>query len=135
MRRRHFIRYAAGTTAIAVTAAGWPASCVAPASPQLKDGEIMHTVLFELKHPAGSAEAEKFLTDGRRILTAVPGVRNFQACRQCSPKNEYPYGFLMTFAGQADFEAYTAHPDHGKFVKERWETEVTRFLESDFVKI
>jgi hypothetical protein len=38
----------------------------------------------------------------------------------------------MRFANRADFEAYTAHPEHTKFVNERWDTEVTRFQESDF---
>ncbi|MDR3194956.1 MAG: Dabb family protein, partial [Tannerella sp.] len=97
--------------------------------------EIMHTVLFDLKHPAGSAEAGRFLEDGCRILTAVPGVRDFQAYRQCSPKNSFQYGFLMKFDTRAAFDAYTAHPEHGRFVRERWETEVARFQESDFVTL
>jgi hypothetical protein len=95
----------------------------------------MHTVIFDLKHPVGSSGANQFIADARRILTTVPGVRDFQAYRQCSPKNDYQYGFLMSFGNQADFDAYTAHPDHCKFVKERWDTEVSRFQESDFVKM
>jgi hypothetical protein len=135
MKRRHFIRRATGATAAVagVAATGWLTDCAAPDA-RLKSGEVMHTVIFDLKHPAGSSEADKFLSDGHRILTAVPGVRNFQACRQCSPKNDYQYGFLMTFGSRSDMEAYTAHPDHCRFVKERWETEVTRFQESDFIK-
>jgi hypothetical protein len=137
MKRRNFIRRAANATAAiaGITATGWlAASCATPTS-QLKSGEVMHTVIFDLKHPAGSSEADKFLSDGHRILTAVPGVRNYQAYRQCSPKNDYQYGFMMTFGSLSDMEAYTAHPEHCRFVKERWDTEVTRFQESDFVKI
>ena len=93
----------------------------------------MHTVIFDLKHPVGSDEAELFLADGKRILTSVPGVKDFQALRQCSPKNDYQYVFLMRFSNQTEFDSYTAHPDHCKFVDERWNTEVTRFQESDFV--
>jgi hypothetical protein len=130
MKRRHFIRTAC-TTALAASAAGMTAGCTVSAV--LKSEEIMHTVLFDLKHPADSAEAGKFLDDGRRILTGVPGVRDFQAYRQCSPKNDFQYGFLMTFDSRATFDAYTAHPLHCQFVRERWETEVTRFQESDFV--
>jgi heme-degrading monooxygenase HmoA len=131
MKRRHFIR-TAGTTAMIVT--GLPAISHA-ASTALKSGEILHTVLFDLKHAPDSDGASRFLADARRILTGVPGVRDFQACRQCSPKNEFQYGFLMTFDCREAFDAYTAHPEHAKFVKERWETEVTRFQESDFVKL
>jgi hypothetical protein len=132
MKRRNFIHYA-GVTALGVAATGAVAGCAASAG--LKTGEIMHTVIFDLKYPAGSPEANQFIADGRKILPTVPGVRDFQAYRQCSPKNDYQYGFLMSFKNQADFDAYTAHPDHRKFVKERWDTEVSRFQESDFVKI
>lgn len=132
MKRRNFIQQA-GATALAVTATGLLSSSTLSA--ELKKGEILHTVIFDLKHPVGSPEANKFMEDAHRILTAVPGVRDFQAYRQCSPKNDYQYGFLMTFNNQTEFDAYTAHPDHSKFVTERWDTEVSRFQESDFMKM
>jgi len=132
MKRRSFI-YGAGAVAIAATTTGMLNSCTP--SVELKAGEILHTVIFDLKHSIGASEAEKFIADARRILTAVPGVRNFQAYKQNSPKNDFQYGFLMTFSNQQEFDAYTAHPDHDKFVEERWKTEVTRFQESDFVKL
>lgn len=131
MKRRNFIQ-CAGVSALAASATGLLNSCAPSAG--LKKGEIMHTVIFDLKHAPGSPEAGKFIADAHRILTAVPGVRDFQAYRQCSPKNDYQYGFLMTFANQKEFDAYTAHPEHCKFVEERWDTEVSRFQESDFVK-
>ena len=132
MKRRKFIQ-CAGATAIATATIGLLNSC-AP-SAELKTGEILHTVIFDLKHSVGSSEANKFMTDARRILTAVPGVRDFQAYKQCSPKNDFQYGFLMTFNNQVEFDTYTAHPEHNKFVEERWKTEVTRFQESDFMKL
>jgi hypothetical protein len=101
----------------------------------LKAGEVLHTVIFDLKYPVGSAEANKFLTDGYDILTKVPGVSDFQVFRQCSPKNDYQYSFYMRFKNQAVFDAYTAHPAHTRFVAERWDTEVVRFQESDFQTI
>lgn len=132
MERRNFIRFA-GAAALVSTASGLLNSCASPVG--LKPGEILHTVIFDLKHATDSPEAKKFISDARQILTAVPGVRDFQAYKQCSPKNDFQYGFLMTFNNQQEFDAYTAHPDHSKFVEERWNTEVTRFQESDFVQI
>ena len=132
MKRRNFI-YCAGATAIAATTTGMLNSC--SPSVELKTGEILHTVIFDLKHPAGSPAANKFIADARKILTTVPGVRDFQAYKQCSPKNDYQYGFLMTFNNQMEFDVYTAHPDHCKFVEERWEAEVSRFQESDFMSL
>ncbi len=132
MERRKFIKSSAASLA-GISALGVATSC--NSSTGLKPGEILHTVIFDLKYPVGSAEAEKFLTDGYNILTKVPGVHDFQVFRQCSPKNDYQYGFYMRFKNKADFDAYTANPEHGKFVEERWDTEVTRFQESDFQTI
>ncbi|MDG0792023.1 Dabb family protein [Cohnella ginsengisoli] len=95
---------------------------------------IRHQVIFDLKHEKGSAEADRFLKDGWRILTSIPAVRNFEVLKQVSPKNDYTYGYSMEFASQADYDSYNAHPAHVAFVAERWESEVTRFLEIDFVR-
>ncbi|TVY05386.1 Dabb family protein [Paenibacillus cremeus] len=93
---------------------------------------IRHMVIFNLKYPKGSKEADKFLQDGKSILTSIPVVQNFEVFRQVSVKNDYEYGFSMDFAGEADYEAYNEHPLHVQFVQERWNTEVERFLEIDF---
>lgn len=93
---------------------------------------IRHLVIFNLKHAAESPETEKFLRDGKDTLTAIPGVDNFNVFRQVSAKNDYDYGFSMDFASQDVYDAYNAHPLHTAFVRDRWQTEVTRFLEIDF---
>lgn len=93
---------------------------------------IRHMVIFDLKVEKGSTAAEKFLSDGQRILEAIPVVKQFEVLYQVSAKNDYDYGFSMEFDSQVDYETYNAHPDHEKFVQERWMTEVERFLEIDF---
>ncbi|AEI44014.1 Dabb family protein [Paenibacillus mucilaginosus] len=98
----------------------------------MTSASIRHMVIFNLKHAAGSPEAEQFLEDGRTQLTSIPGVTRFEVFRQVSPKNDYEYGFSMDFADGTAYEAYNAHPVHTAFVSERWEKEVTRFLEIDF---
>ena len=100
---------------------------------QLKKGYIQHTVQFNLKWDEGSPEAVKFLQDGQRILSALPMVHNFAALHQVGTKNDYKYYFTMVFDSREAYEAYNNHPNHVKFVSERWETEVTNFLEADFV--
>ena len=47
----------------------------------------------------------------------------------------YQFGFSMEFADQAAYTAYNVHPKHVKFVKDRWEREVERFLEIDYVPV
>ena len=38
----------------------------------------------------------------------------------------------MEFSDRAAYEQYNAHPDHVRFVQERWLSEVTDFLEIDY---
>ncbi len=99
---------------------------------QSETGRIKHTVMFCLKHKLDAPETEIFLQDAQQTLTAIPVVENFQIFRQVSAKNDYQFWFSMEFADQAAYQAYNEHPTHVKFVKERWDTEVTKFLEGDF---
>jgi hypothetical protein len=99
---------------------------------KLKKGEIQHMVIFNLLYKKGSSEANKFLEDGERILSDIRVVQNFQVLRQVSIKNDYDYGFSMIFANKGAYTTYNNHAEHVRFVKERWEKEVTRFLEIDF---
>ena len=99
----------------------------------MTNGTIRHMAIFTLKHPLDAPETAKFLEDGRRILTGIPVVRNFEVLRQTSPKTDFDFGFSIEFASQEDYTAYNEHPDHAAFVEERWKKEVARFQEIDFV--
>jgi hypothetical protein len=97
----------------------------------LAAGRIRHTVVFTLAHPEGSpAEADFLAAAG--ALSAIPGVEAFQILRETSPKNAYRFGISMEFAGPQAYEAYNQHPDHVRFVNERWLPEVSDFLEVDY---
>jgi len=97
----------------------------------LTDGRIRHTVVFTLSHPEGSPDEADFLA-AARALAAIPGVEEFQLLRETSPKNAYRFGISMEFAGAAAYAAYNEHPDHVRFVNERWLAEVADFLEVDY---
>ncbi len=95
---------------------------------------IRHTVVFRLRHPAGSpAEADFLAAAG--VLARIPGVESFEQLRQVSPKNNFHFGFSMEFADQTAYDAYNSHPDHVAFVRDRWLPEVETFLEIDYVPI
>lgn len=96
---------------------------------------IRHTVVFTLKHPAGSAAEKSFLDDALAQLTSIPTVQNFERLKQVSPKNGFQYGFSMEFEDQAAYDAYNTHPFHVAFVQERWKVEVSDFMEIDYVRI
>lgn len=95
---------------------------------------IRHSVIFTLKHAHGSLMEKAFLRDAL-VLKEIPGVKKFEQLRQVSKKNDYEFGFSMEFADQAAYASYDAHPKHVKFLKERWEREVERFLEIDYVPV
>ena len=100
----------------------------------MEEKRIRHSVIFCLRHDLQAAETEQFLADGKSILASIPAVENFEVLRQVSPKNDYHFGFSMEFSGQAAYDSYNAHPAHVDFVRNRWEKEVTRFLEIDYVE-
>ena len=87
---------------------------------------IRHTVVFKLKHLAGSQAELDFLRTARK-LSVISTVRNFECLRQISEKNDYDYGLSMEFDSAADYENYNTHPSHVEFVQTRWIPEVTDF--------
>jgi hypothetical protein len=95
---------------------------------------IRHTVVFRLKHPAGSPEEAAFLDDAQG-LARIPGVERFERLRQVSAKNDYRFGLSMEFADQAAYSGYNDHPDHVAFVRDRWIPEVAAFMEIDYVAL
>ena len=97
----------------------------------LTPGRIRHTVVFILAHPDGSPEEADFLT-AAAALAAIPRVEEFEQLREVSPKNAYRHAISMEFADRAAYEGYNGHPDHVRFVQERWLAEVTDFLEIDY---
>ncbi len=92
---------------------------------------IRHTVVFKLKHAAGSAEEKSFL-ETAKILATIPGVEKFEQLRQTSRKNDFDFGFSMEFADQAAYTAYNDHADHTAFVQDRWISAVAKFMEIDY---
>lgn len=95
---------------------------------------IEHTVTFRLKYPPGSLE-EAFFLAAAAELARLPSVRDFAIRRQVSPQLDHTHGITMKFATQADYDAYSAHPDHVAFVQTRWLREVEAFQESDFMPL
>jgi hypothetical protein len=94
-------------------------------------GRIRHTVVFTLTHPEGSPEEGNFLKTAA-TLAAIPGVEAFEILRETSPKNDYRFGISMEFAAPEAYTAYNEHPEHVRFVQERWLPEVAAFLEIDY---
>ena len=92
---------------------------------------VRHTVAFTLVHEDGSAEECDFLEAAEHLAT-IPGVEAFELLAEVSPKNGYRFGISMEFADRPAYDRYNEHPDHIRFVQERWLAEVSDFLELDY---
>ena len=95
-------------------------------------GRIRHTVAFTLGHAPGSEDERDFLAAAAE-LAAIPGVEAFELLDEVSPKNGFRFGISMEFANRPAYDGYNGHPDHVRFVSERWVPEVRDFLELDYV--
>jgi|SRR4026208_943494 hypothetical protein len=92
---------------------------------------IRHTVAFTLLHDEGSAEERDFLGAAEHLAT-IPGVEVFELLAEVSPKNGYRFAISMEFADRTAYDRYNEHPDHIRFVQQRWISEVSEFLELDY---
>ena len=92
---------------------------------------IRHTVAFTLVHEDGSAEERDFLEAAEHLAT-IPGVEAFELLAEVGPKNGYRFGISMEFADRSAYDRYNEHPDHIRFVQQRWLAEVSEFLELDY---
>ena len=92
---------------------------------------VRHTVAFTLVHDEGSAEERDFLEAAEHLAT-IPGVEAFELLAEVSPKNGYRFGISMEFADRSAYDDYNEHPDHIRFVQQRWLAEVSEFLELDY---
>ena len=90
---------------------------------------IRHTVTFALAHAEGSDAERDFLAAAQR-LASIPGVEAFEVLDEVG-SGKYRFGLSMEFADRATYDAYSNHPDHVRFVDDRW-PEVTDFLELDY---
>ena len=93
---------------------------------------VRHTVAFTLVHEDGSADERDFLEAAEHLAT-IPGVEAFELLAEVSPKNGYRFGISMEFADRSAYDRYNEHPDHIRFVQQRWLAEVSEFLELDYV--
>lgn len=93
---------------------------------------IRHTVVFRLKHVAGSAAEREFFRSSE-LLAILPTVKAFEMLRQVSPKNSFSHGFSTEFDDQAASDSYNGHPQHIAYVQNVWLQNVEDFMEIDYV--
>ncbi|TVR51629.1 MAG: Dabb family protein [Puniceicoccaceae bacterium] len=99
-------------------------------------GMITHVVIFWTDKP-GSEDRTKLLEGAKALLGGIPGVREFRTGAPVpSPRgvvdDSFAVAISMTFASQADADAYQTHPDHQVFIDDYVKPYVKRFVVYDF---
>ena len=84
------------------------------------------------RYDDAAGSGEDAVLGAAESFAAIPGVEVFELLVEVSPKNDYCFGISMEFADRIAYERYNTHPDHVRFVQERWLPEVTDFLEIDY---
>jgi hypothetical protein len=76
---------------------------------------ITHIVLFKPNPMTDLAAVERLRHALAGLVGVIPGLSSFTWGANVSPEGKsqgYELGFVMTFDGKADCDAYLPHPDH-----------------------
>lgn len=73
---------------------------------------IFHIVLFDFKPETTQAERDAALEHVRELQQKISGITAVHAGTSITGNKSYSYGFVMTFADEASWRSYAAHPAH-----------------------
>ena len=80
---------------------------------------LRHVVIFKFKQETSAAQLDEINREFQNLKLAIPEIRDFERGRNNSPEGlnkGFTHGYLITFASEADRDAYLPHPAHKKFV-------------------
>ena len=75
---------------------------------------IEHLIIYNVKGVDEQA-VRAMMTEGRRVLAAIPGVREVIAGEAVKAGAAYPYTWLVRFCHPAVIYSYRNHPSHVAF--------------------
>jgi fructose-bisphosphate aldolase class II len=75
---------------------------------------VEHLIIYNI-HSIDKAAAEAMIAEGRRVLSAIPGVREVFTGEAVQNDAKYRYTWLVRFCHTAVIDSYRKHPDHVAF--------------------
>jgi len=93
--------------------------------------EVEHLIVYNL---SGSSpeETAAMMAEGRRILGAVPGVRQVITGTSIREEDSYRHCWLVRFAHPAVIDSYREHPDHQAFADGKFRPRAGDRISIDF---
>ena len=104
---------AVGAAAIVATGIAAPAAEPAPGR------TLRHVVLFKFKESSTPADVARIVEAFRALPKRIPEIKGFEWGTNVSPEGKaegFTHCFFVTFATEADRDAYLPHPAHKEFV-------------------
>lgn len=81
--------------------------------------ELRHVVVFRFKPETTAAQLDEINLAFQNLQNAIPEIQHFERGLNNSPEGlnrGFTHGYLITFATEADRDAYLPHPAHKQFV-------------------
>jgi len=75
---------------------------------------VEHLIIYNVQG-VGKADAETMIAGGRRVLSAIPGVREVFTGEAVQNDAQYRYTWLVRFCHATVINSYRDHPDHVAF--------------------
>ena len=75
---------------------------------------VEHLIIYNVEG-IDEARVEMIMAEGRRVLSAIPGVREVVTGRAVQEKAKYRYTWLVRFCHPAVIDSYREHPEHVAF--------------------
>jgi hypothetical protein len=105
----------------ALAALGMVVAGTASAEPPgpLPGAVLRHVVLFQFKETSTPDDVARIVAAFRGLPARIPQIKAFEWGTDVSPEgkaNGFTHCFFVTFATEADRDAYLPHPAHEEFV-------------------
>ncbi|MEN8129718.1 MAG: ketose-bisphosphate aldolase [Pseudomonadota bacterium] len=80
---------------------------------------VEHLIIYNVEG-LDQAGAQTIMAEGRRVLSAIPGVREVFTGETIKEDASYRYTWLVRFCHPAVIDSYRKHPDHVAFADKRF---------------
>ena len=77
--------------------------------------EVEHLIIYNVSDSASDADIGQMMEEGRRTLSAIPGVRRVFTGTAVKDDAQYRHTWLVRFTHENVIDSYRVHPDHVNF--------------------
>jgi len=92
---------------------------------------VEHLIIYNLTDISGH-EVNAMMAEGRRVLGAIPGVREAATGRAVKEDAQYRYTWLVRFCDPAVIDSYREHPMHVAFADKLFRPVATERISIDY---